>query len=175
MNILDQETKKMNIDDLFPADYNPRLDLQPGDPDYEALKRSILEFGYVDKIIWNKRTGRVVGGHQRLKVLKELGFTELYVTIIDEPEAREKMLNIALNKIEGDWDTQLLKDLLEELDTGENDIELTGYTEEEIESLMTQFHVPDFEPGSEDEQGELDEFKEPETVICPKCNHEFTP
>lgn len=62
--------KTMKIDDLIPASYNPRKDLKPGDPEYENLKRSIKEFGYVDPIIWNKQTGNIIGGHQRVKVMK---------------------------------------------------------------------------------------------------------
>ncbi|MCU6603780.1 ParB N-terminal domain-containing protein [Peribacillus frigoritolerans] len=173
--MLDQETVKMKLDELLPANYNPRLDLQPGDEEYERIKRSIQEFGYVEKIIWNKRTGHIVGGHQRTKVLKDLGYDEVLVTVIDEPETREKMLNIALNKIGGDWDNSKLKDLLQELDDGSNDLDLTGFDESELEDLMTQFHVPEFEPGTEEEQGRLDEFDEKETIICPHCGHEFTP
>ena len=63
------ELIKKNIQDLTPAAYNPRKDLQPGDPEYEKLKRSLDEFGYVEPVIWNKRTGNVVGGH--IKVLRE--------------------------------------------------------------------------------------------------------
>lgn len=65
--------QKIAIDKLKLAKYNPRKDLKPGDPEYEKLKRSILEFGYVEPIVWNSRTGNVVGGHQRLKILKEQG------------------------------------------------------------------------------------------------------
>ena len=61
--------EKKNVTELLPADYNPRKDLRPGDPEYEKLKRSIEQFGYVEPVIWNATTGRVVGGHQRLKVL----------------------------------------------------------------------------------------------------------
>ena len=132
------EIKEMKIDDLIPADYNPRKDLKPGDPEYEKLRKSIQEFGYVDAIIWNKRTGVVVGGHQRLKVLKELGYEKVKVSVVDLDEQKEKALNLALNKIEGDWDKTLLKNLLEELDTGEFDMELTGFDEKEIEKLMTE-------------------------------------
>ena len=67
--------KKKNVADLLPAEYNPRKDLKPGDAEYEKLKRSITEFGYVEPVIWNQTTGRVVGGHQRLKVLQEMGMT----------------------------------------------------------------------------------------------------
>jgi len=69
--------EKIPIEKLIPADYNPRKDLKPGDAEYEKLKRSIKEFGYVEPIIWNKTTGNVVGGHQRLKVLLADGVKEI--------------------------------------------------------------------------------------------------
>jgi DNA modification methylase len=136
------EIRKMLIDKLDLAYYNPRKDLQPGDPEYEKLKRSIQEFDLVEPLVWNERTGRVIGGHQRLKVLQELGYTEVEVSVVDLPEEKEKALNLALNKISGEWDYVKLKDLLEELDTGAFDLELTGFDMDEIEDLMTQFHVP---------------------------------
>ena len=96
------QIEKKKVDDLKAAAYNPRKDLQPGDAEYEKLKRSILEFGYVEPVIWNKRTGIVVGGHQRLKVMKDLGYTEVDCVIVDLDESKEKALNIALNKISGE-------------------------------------------------------------------------
>jgi DNA modification methylase len=133
----------MPIDKLDPAYYNPRKDLKPGDPEYEKLKKSIQEFDLVEPLVWNERTSRLIGGHQRLKVLQELGYTKVEVSVVDLPEEKEKALNVALNKIQGDWDYVKLKDLLEELDTGEFDLELTGFDMDEIEDLMTQFHVPE--------------------------------
>ena len=67
--------QRMPIDKLKPAKYNPRKDLQPGDPAYEKIKRSLHDFGYVDPIVWNEVTGNIVGGHQRYKVLKAEGAT----------------------------------------------------------------------------------------------------
>ena len=84
--------EKKNVKDLLPADYNPRKDLQPGDPEYEKLKRSIEQFGYVEPVIWNKQTGRVVGGHQRLKVLIDSGITEVDVVVVDMNTEKEKAL-----------------------------------------------------------------------------------
>ena len=93
---------------LNPAAYNPRKDLKPGDREYEKLKRSIVEFGYVEPVIWNRRTGNVVGGHQRLKVLVDMGQTEIDCVVVDLDLRREKALNVALNKIQGDWDEEKL-------------------------------------------------------------------
>ena len=137
------QVSKIPIGQLKPAAYNPRKDLQPGDPEYEKLKRSIQEFGYVEPIVWNKRTGNIVGGHQRYKILLDIGMSEVDCVVVDLDETKEKALNLALNKIQGDWDHLKLKDLLQELDTGEIDLELTGFDMDEIEDLMTQFHVPE--------------------------------
>lgn len=158
--------EEKQIDQLIPADYNPRQDLQPGDPEYEKLKRSIEEFGYVETIIWNEETGRVVGGHQRLKVMKDLGFETVKVSVVNLPESREKALNIALNKIEGRWDMQKLKDLLQEIDTGEFDITLTGFSEDELENLMATINIDDFFEEREDEAGAEEEEEE---LMCPHC------
>jgi DNA modification methylase len=137
------QVSKIPIGQLNPAAYNPRKDLQPGDPEYEKLKRSMQEFGYVEPIVWNKRTGNIVGGHQRYKVLLDMGMREVDCVVVDLDETKEKALNLALNKIQGDWDDLKLKDLLQELDTGEFDLELTGFDMGEIEDLIAQLHVPE--------------------------------
>ena len=133
--------EKINIKKINPAKYNPRKNLKPGDPEYDKLKKSISEFDLVEPLIWNKRSGNLVGGHQRLKILQEMGLKTVDVSVVDLDEAKEKALNLALNKIQGDWDLPKLKDLLQELDTGELDMEITGFDSKEIEELMTQFHV----------------------------------
>lgn len=156
------EIKVIPVDQINPAPYNPRKDLKPGDPEYEKLKRSIEEFGFVEPLVWNRRTGNLVGGHQRLKVLLEQGVTEVECSVVDLDETKEKALNIALNKIEGDWDMPKLKDLLEELDTGEFDIELTGFDIDEIEKLMTSFLAD-----GEVKEDEFDLDKELESIEEP--------
>lgn len=88
------EIVRKKIDELIPAPYNPRKDLKPSDAEYEKLRRSLEEFGYVEPVIWNERTGYVVGGHQRLKVLRELGETEIDCVVVDMPEAQEKPLTL---------------------------------------------------------------------------------
>ena len=161
------EIRKIPIEKLNPAAYNPRKDLKPGDPEYEKLKRSMQEFGYVEPIVWNKRTGNIVGGHQRYKMLLDMGMQEVDCVVVDLDETKEKALNLALNKIQGDWDYPKLKDLLLELDTGEFDIELTGFDMDEIEDLMTQFAPIDLDD-ADDDGGQKKQL-----YICPKCGFEF--
>ena len=122
--------------DLIPADYNPRKDLKPGDAEYEKLKRSIEQFGYVEPVIWNKTTGFVVGGHQRLKVLLDMGITEVECVVVEMDAEKEKALNIALNKISGEWDKDKLALLISDLQGADFDVSLTGFEPAEIDSLF---------------------------------------
>jgi len=124
----------MRLDDLFPAEYNPRKALKAGDAEYEKLKRSITEFGLVEPLIWNERRSRLVGGHQRLTVLRDMGVTEVDVSVVDLDEGREKALNVALNKIAGDWDEKALAELLKTLD---GDLQsLSGFDDVELDDLL---------------------------------------
>ncbi len=143
---------KKKITDLIPADYNPRKDLKPGDPDYEKLKRSMHEFGYVDPIIWNQQTGHVVGGHQRLKILQDEGIQEADCVVVNLNDEKEKALNVALNKISGDWDKNKLALLMTDLQASDLDILLTGFDEDEISDLLAtedDTHDDDFDVDSE--------------------------
>ena len=127
----------VDINKLEAASYNPRIELKAGMPEYEKIKKSIETFGYVDPIIYNKRNNVVIGGHQRLAVLKDLGYTSIDVVEVDLDDSSEKALNIALNKISGDWDADKLEDLLRELNVVDDlDISLTGFDEEELETLF---------------------------------------
>ena len=99
--------EKKNVKDLLPADYNPRKDLKPGDPEYEKLKRSIEQFGYVEPVIWNKATGRVVGGHQRLKVLIDMGISEVECVVVElDEEKKAAMVSNLLVVLCGDDSAQ---------------------------------------------------------------------
>ena len=126
------------LKDLIPADYNPRKDLKPGDREYESLKRSIERYGVVEPIIWNRATGHIVGGHQRLKVLLNAGETETDCVVVDLDEDNEKGLNIALNKISGDWDLEKLDKLIEDLKAANFDISLTGFSPEELDKMLRE-------------------------------------
>ena len=136
------EFKKINISDLKHAEYNPRKDLKPGDKEFEKIKNSINEFGYCDPIILNSDM-TIVGGHQRAKVLKELGYTEIDCVIIDIDKTKEKALNVALNKISGEWDFESLAKLLDDLRTEDYDIELSGFDMKEAEKLWDEYMPKD--------------------------------
>lgn len=130
--------EKVSITKINPSAYNPRLDLQPGDKEYKKLKQSINTFGYVEPLVWNSRTGNLVGGHQRLKILLEQGAQEVEVSVVDLDPEKEKALNLALNKIQGDWDQDKLGVLLQELTKiPDFDIGLTGFDLPEINKILT--------------------------------------
>ena len=130
------EIVKMKLSELNPAEYNPRKALRPGDPAYEKLKASILSFGNVEPIVWNRTTGNVIGGHQRLRVLLDLGVEESEVSVVDLSEVDEKRLNIALNKITGEWDDEKLASLLAEITAGGADVFPTGFDDQELASMF---------------------------------------
>ena len=83
------EIQRLPLCQLMPAPYNPRVRLRPGDQAYERLARSLDEFDLVQPLVWNRRTGHVVGGHQRLEVLRSRGVSEVECVVVDLPLARE--------------------------------------------------------------------------------------
>lgn len=141
----------MPLEMLRPAPYNPRRELDPHDPRYRKLRRSLRQFGLVEPLIWNRRTGFLVGGHQRLKILRELGWTEVPVTVVDLPPDRERALNIVLNNREAqsDWDVARLRTVLEELAAQpDGNLRETGFGEADLQLLRDQLEpVGEPEPG----------------------------
>lgn len=151
------DIQKIAVEKLNPSKYNPRKDLKPGDPEYEKLKKSIETFGYVEPVIWNKRTGSIVGGHQRFKILKERGEKGIECVVVDMDESEEKALNIALNKVSGDWDLPKLADLIGELDNAMFDVSLTGFDAAEIDDLFSKVHDKEIKEDDFDVEGALKE------------------
>lgn len=126
------EFEVKRIADMNRAAYNPRVDLQPEDEEYQAIERSLKRHGLVQPIVWNRRTNTVVSGHQRLTVLEAQGETEVTVSVVDLDDIQEKELNVALNKIAGEWDDDKLSVILNELGEEATD---TGFTLPEIDVL----------------------------------------
>lgn len=129
------EIETRRLADLKPADYNPRKKLEPGDPEYEKIARSIEEFGYCDPIIIN-RDGTIIGGHQRTQVLLDMGAETADCVVVDLDPDKEKALNIALNKIGGQWDMSLLRDALQDLTLSPVDVNATGYSDDELSVIL---------------------------------------
>lgn len=130
----------LSIDSLKPAAYNPRKKLKKGDKEYEKIKKSIVEFGYVAPIIVNF-DGTVIGGHQRLTVLSDLGYKEVQcVQVQIKDENKVKALNVALNKITGAWNEELLADLMVDLQDADFNLDLTGFEAPEIDQLFSKVH-----------------------------------
>ena len=151
------EIKEFPLKELKPAAYNPRKKLKKGDKEYEKIKQSLLKFGYVDPIIVNEDL-TVIGGHQRLTVLKDLDYETAKCVIVDLPKEDEKALNIALNKITGQWDEALLADLLLDLQESDFNLDLTGFEPPEIDDILSNVHDKEL---SEDEFDVEEELKKP--------------
>ena len=111
------------IADLIPASYNPRKKLKPGDKEYEKIKNMTI-----------------IGGHQRATVLADLGYTEVECIVVDIDKTKEKALNVALNKITGEWNKELLADLIKDLEDSDFDVGITGFEPPEIEQLFNSVH-----------------------------------
>ena len=151
----DMKWVTLPIGTLKPAAYNPRKKLKKGDKEYEKIKKSIVEFGYVEPIIVNY-DGTVIGGHQRLTVLSDLGYKEVQcVQVRIEDENKVKALNVALNKITGAWNEELLADLMVDLQDADFNLDLTGFEAPEIDQLFSKVHNKEVKEDDFDVDGEL--------------------
>ncbi|HEY1375933.1 MAG TPA: ParB N-terminal domain-containing protein [Gemmataceae bacterium] len=130
------DVRLLPVADLTPAPYNPRLTLRPTDRRYRKLAASLREFGLVEPLVWNELTGHVVGGHARLAILKEMGITEVSVSVVRLTPEREKALNVVLNNLEaqGRYDPDKLAEVLTEL-AELPELELTGFDARDLAAL----------------------------------------
>ena len=145
------------IDSLVPDTANPRL-MRKHEAD--ALKRSLKEYGAVEPAVVNA-DGTIVGGHMRIAAAQELGWTEFAVIRVDLPADKAKLLNLALNRIHGEWDSDKLGELIYGLAVDEADLSLSGFDEAELEKLLA-----DVSPVG----GEADP---PEVKTCEDCGREL--
>lgn len=156
------ELRMIPVSELKPAAYNPRKKLKPGDKEYEKIKNSIEEFGFADPLVVNADM-TIIGGHQRLTVAMALGYTEVPCAVVDIDKVREKALNIALNKITGAWDENLLAELLEDIQSSDFDLGKTGFDPPEIEQLFNQVH----DKNVSDDDFDVDKAVEKEAFVQP--------
>ena len=188
------EIVKVDINELISPEYNPR---QITDDEMGKLKNSIKEFGYISPISVNKHNNHIVGGNQRCLALKQLGYTMIDVIYINEPDInKEKALNIRLNNLSGEWDTNKLQNILDDLKLQEFDVSLTGF-DIEVQKFEFDDNPPIYNAPSsdivdrkgEDQEETIDEIyfeipdDEPEydesiadtveSITCPRCGYEL--
>ena len=165
------ELKVLPVSVLKPAEYNPRKKLKPGDKEYEKIKGSIEEFGFADPLVVNADM-TIIGGHQRLSVAVDLGYTEVPCAVVDIDKTREKALNIALNKITGSWDEQLLADLLTDLKELDFNVDVTGFEAVEMEQLFSKVYDKKVKEDDFDVDSELKQpvFSKPGDLWCIGCH-----
>jgi len=133
--------ERVPIGDLRPDPFNPR---RISDAELEALTRSIREFGLVDPIIARREDRTVIGGHQRLLAARRLGLDTVPVVFVDLSPEQARLLNLALNRISGDWDRELLARLLADLSEAPDvDVTLSGFAEDEIAKLLKSLEARD--------------------------------
>ena len=173
--------EKIKITDIVPADYNPRL---ISESETNKLKNSLSTFGLVDPIVINLKNKHIIGGHQRFDVLidqhlednkifdelnliklGDIGWVFTDTDLRIESEDHEKALNLSLNKISGEWDTEKLFVILEELEVNNFNIDLTGFDgfdeEIEIKGLLDkmEFSEPENKAASENSKSESEEVE----------------
>lgn len=186
------ETTTISINDLISPTYNPR---QISKEEMQKLENSITEFGLVSPIVINLKNNHIIGGNQRFNTLlsinqkkgdfyKELTLIKLGdigLAFIDEDltlesEDHEKALNLALNKISGEWDFEKLGEILDELTVNEFNIELTGFEDFEVQEI--NFEEDSYIDNSENNE-EIEDFDEINIDDyegqhkCPKCGYEW--
>ena len=134
--------EKKQIADLIPAPYNPR---QSTAKQEKHLKESLMKFGLVEPIIFNKQTGYIVGGHFRVRELKKLGIKEIECVIVDLNEADEKELNIRLNANTGSWDWDTLANDWDVVDLEAWGLDIPNFDEEpeQLEASEDDYDVPE--------------------------------
>ena len=128
------ETKKIKISEVKPSEYNPR---KISEKDYNNLKKSVKTFGILRPLIINQTTGNLISGHQLLKVLTEEKIEETEAIFLKITEEQEKALNLAMNKISGEFEEDKLIELLQQIDEKNQDLlGQTGFNTEEINYLL---------------------------------------
>jgi len=127
--------RRMPLSKLKPADWNPR---KISHAELEKLRNSLESFGVPVPIVWNERSGTTVSGHQRVKAMLLNGVTETDVIVVDVDDVKEKQMNLALNRISGDWDDDLLREVLQGLQGGGADLSLTGFDDDELTDLFKE-------------------------------------
>lgn len=170
-NLGKMQIVNMSLSKLKDAEYNPR---SIKDENMEGLVGSIENFGLLQPIIWNKKTGNVVGGHQRKKVLEKNKVKTTDVVVVELSLEKEKALNVALNNdyIQGEWEFQDLSVILKELQES-NNLDLTFMPEHELGNLLNA-HWEKPIIGEMLGEEHLRDEKINKKIECPQCGYKFS-
>ncbi len=157
--------RTVEINELHESVFNPRIKLEKSSKEYQQIADSIHQFGFVEPLVVNEHNMCVIGGHQRLQILKDSGATQVDCVMINETDPeREKALCVALNKIKGDWDMEKLAYLL-----GDDEVSAfpTGFDEGEVDLEKYLKNTEPVELPDEQEEAPESEAEEKEatTVI----------
>lgn len=129
-------TQELEFSRVNLAAYNPRVELQPADQEWKDIEASLDEFGQVVGLVWNQRTGNLVGGHQRIRIMRHRGRDTAHFTVVDLDLEAEKRLNLVLNRVTGRWDNQKLNAMLGDLRTAGLSLERLGFTQLELQKVL---------------------------------------
>jgi ParB-like chromosome segregation protein Spo0J len=157
----------IDIDRVIPYARNPRKNAGAVD----KVAASLREFGFRQPIVTDENL-TVIVGHTRLLAAKKLSLPQVPVHVAEGlTDAQIKAYRIADNRVgeEAEWDNELLQVELHDIESKEFDVALTGFDGDELSRIM---FPPDFSPGTEDDQGKLDEL-DPKWVCCPNCQTKF--
>ena len=169
------EYKRIPLDQIQFAPYNPRVDLQPDEPEYQEIKRSIIDHGMVQPIIFNEQTGNAVGGNQRLKIIRDdLGVKEAICAVVRMPLVREMEASVALNKLGNLWDREKLRDILIHMQEVNYDWSRTAFSQEEIEEITQDMEATVAGFFQDEEEAKQTKEKKTHTYKCPFCGEVFT-
>lgn len=160
--------KNVAIDTVIPYARNPRNNQGA----IAKVAGSIKEFGWQQPIVVDSEMV-VIAGHTRLAAAQSLGMDKVPIVVAENlTPAQVKAYRLADNRVsqEAEWDHDLLTLELQDLVSEEYDLDLTGFSDDELSALI-QDEI-NFDPGTEDEQGRLDQI-DPQLVICPHCEKEF--
>lgn len=162
------KVESRSVADLIPYAANSRTH---SDAQVAQIAASIREFGWTNPILIDG-DNTIIAGHGRLMAARKLGLDEVPAIVLDHlTKAQQRALVIADNQLalNAGWDMEMLKAEIEGLNFEGFDLDLLGFSEADLSGFLAE---PNFEPGTEDEQGKLDQL-EPKMVTCPKCQHEF--
>lgn len=155
------------------APYNPRVELEPDDPEYQQIKDSILNHGMMQPIVYNEKTGNAVGGNQRLKILRDMGVEEAVCAVVNLPLAIEMEANIALNRLGNMWDQPKLRDLMLQLKQSGYDTSKTAFSDYEVDKLTQDMNATVSSFFEDDSDEAEPKEKKTRTYICPHCGEVF--